>query len=224
MALNMSIESIDFAPPLTPSEFENTANQIPVSDRFQKLEKDLGFRAQIDAGEFIAYATSALDEDFTELMRDYVKHYLVDHPGTPHPTNEIHQFRGILVNLAHIYHERCESKKLRSIRERNLSYVAKKMLDTECTYHEQCDGKQSRDITDIHLSYLTKEYLTAVCNDMRLLHEPIDENFMALLVATGAKNPVLPLREYPIRFQSTNEIQVLSKIDPSITPLWYAIR
>lgn len=187
---------MSFETPKTPETsplngIENNADTTPVSDRYEKLERDLGFVAPLDTDNQLEYRLAVGDQDFKKMMSSYVDAYMIEHPSQPHEGSEVYEYRGILVKLSQLYYER--SQHLRRL-----------------------------GMKDIHHDYVSKEYLRTVCDDMVTLEDPIDENFIALLEATGVKHPVLAMPK-PVKFE-TNTIHILSKIDPAISGLWKAIK
>lgn len=125
----MSIEARDSGAYAQPNDGPEQL-RFPLSDKFQKLESELGFVAPPDAEILLANRLLLPDQDFSAMMRVYVDSYLNSCPAEPDPRSEVYEFRGILANLAHIYYERYMDKREHGKREIHLEHVHREYLRT----------------------------------------------------------------------------------------------
>jgi len=90
-------------------------------------------------------------------------------------------------------------------------------------YYERYTDKLERGKRDTHLEYVCNEYLRTIDEDLRYLNEPAIDQLDDLMVELRVTLPNFPKPSVKRGIFKTNVIQVLSKIDRNISPLWKSI-
>lgn len=131
------------------------------------------------------------DSEFDIGIQNYIDLYLAQHEIPQAKLTDVHEHRGLFVNLSRLYYERSQRMKSRN----NDLYR--------------------------HRRHLAVEYLRTVHDDLRVLGEPHNQHLDRLMIEFGAKIPGFPdpFSNETIKKFHANVMKVLPKIDPNISKL-----